>query len=413
MKKEHMLRMALFITGAVMIGFLCAFLWSTGKATVKKPVDMREKIRLIAPYSIAKHRQALEEVVSGYERENPSIHIEVEYISREDYKRQIGLRQDEGNIADVIICDSSITPQLIKMGVFKKLPPDMVHREDAHKVEELWDSVQRDGIDYGAPLTCDPYVLFYDRDIFRTKELDVPETWDDVLAAGMSVKEQGGYGFGFSANDPEVVAQFFLLMLYSRGGDIYHIDEEAGVKSLTDIQEMSARKILPPNLINQNQEDLSRAFSQGTMRMMVNQMSMQSIWKEQKPNFSVGIAKLPGGSENFSFLTGDVIGLTNRASDTAGHFVEYIQREGVYERFCSGLDAIQARRGSKSADMENAEAYRLLETPNRAMVAKDSWFAISKQIAGGVLSCMSDESVDPVQIAEGMQETVRVDILEN
>jgi len=84
-----------------------------------------------------------------------------------------------------------------------------------------------DGKTMGIPGVIDPYVVFYNREIFDQKGIPYPTpdwTWDDFLAAAKATRdpESGIYGYGstnFFAPDTRYTES--LVFIYQHGGELF------------------------------------------------------------------------------------------------------------------------------------------------------------------------------------------------
>ena len=121
MSRKKILWGAAAFTGVLIAAVFLLFLRSGARKTQEQETAGTKTIRVMAPYSAGVHKRTLEAAAQGYEKDHPETAVEIEYIPEENYKREVGLRQDEGNNADIIICSSSAMPPLIQMGVFREL----------------------------------------------------------------------------------------------------------------------------------------------------------------------------------------------------------------------------------------------------------------------------------------------------
>ena len=123
----------------------------------------------------------------------------------------------------------------------------------SHYTESSYEQYRLDDAIYGVPETQTFNVMFYRKDILDELELEVPETWQDLIemlptiqgnnlsvgiptAAGSSNSTAAGAAM---SNMPDLSMYFALL--YQYGGDMYNeegtkttVDDEAGIKAFDD-----------------------------------------------------------------------------------------------------------------------------------------------------------------------------------
>lgn len=417
MKKVRFLWRTVWILCVSIIVVIIMFFKQNNPDTERKKEVYENVVKIMAPYTTHDQRNALNTVARKYEGSHTGTKVRIEYIPRENYKREIALHQDEQNMADIVICSSVQMQSLIKMGIFKTYPVTGKMKRSA--LTELWSSVMYNGEYYGKPLTSDPYVLFYNKDAMDEKGLSVPSDWSSFMDTIEKIPAKGSYGFGFAASSSEESAKFFMLMLYAKQGNLYTIEQRAGISAFTDLQYMKQKEILPPNIINLNQEDMANAFSRGEVRMIISQLSMEAVIRENKPSFAVGVAQIPGEKSDWTFEVGDDIGLTVNAGTEAKKFLDYLFEEKTYMGLCKGMQVIPVF----GEDYQNNEEFyyegknslmKDLKTENsdHTIVVNEAWFSIAEELAEGVNACLEGSSESPEIIAKEIQDAVRVSILE-
>lgn len=83
---------------------------------------------------------------------------------------------------------------------------------------------------YGLPFATDTWAMVYNTEVMAEAGIDqIPETWDDLLAASRKVKEIGKIGFGFAAGSSGANTIWFLANFnwWSDGGALV-VDDGAG-----------------------------------------------------------------------------------------------------------------------------------------------------------------------------------------
>ncbi len=100
-----------------------------------------------------------------------------------------------------------------------------------------WNDGTKDGV-YGLPETQNFSLLFYREDVMEELGLEVPETWDELIAELPTIQ---GNSLTVAVPFPDILLPDITIlnsMMYQRGGEIYDvekkrtlIDEEAGVSA--------------------------------------------------------------------------------------------------------------------------------------------------------------------------------------
>lgn len=402
----------------ILCGVSLNFVFENQSTSQPKPEEGRI-LRVLAPYQSRLQQQILKEVAKDYENQAENVVVEIEFLNREEYKKEIAMRMDSGENVDLIICDGAIMPALIDMGVFQDISSHITaEKKNSIRYQGLWDSVKSNGKYFGTPFTCDPYVLFYNKDTLDKKELSLPKSWEDLVDLSSNIQEYGSKGFGFPALTQDERTAFYSCMLYSMGGNYRNINREGGVRALDVLDTLKNQKNIPRDMINWSKEDTAYAFAKGQVEMMANSLSSIGILRSTHMNFQPGITCLPGEIKSSCILTGENIGLTDKAAFGAMDFLDYLYEPEVMERITYAMDTlpilqndhyrmkkIRPDDGEKLADIFLEEGYTI--EPH------DAWFEISAAISDGVYTMLSPgKEKSEEAISSEMHEKVKVSILE-
>ena len=153
----------------------------------------------------------------------------------------------------------------------------------------MWSSTRKDGKYYGIPFTCDPYVLFYREDVFEENQLEVPQTWEELMECGKTIQKMGVKSIGIAGKRETETANVFQLMLYSMGGNFRSISQDTGVEAFDYFWKMARYGMLSKEMMNYTQEDLAREFAEGKISIMINQMSTARKKLDWEEMFSLAI----------------------------------------------------------------------------------------------------------------------------
>lgn len=413
----------LMLLGVLLILFLLVRDYSGNSQEQSQAVSQgaeRKVLRILAPYETAVNSRMLQEMASQYSGIENNPKVEIDFISKNDFKKEICMNLDQNRLADLIICDNSIMPALINLNVLRDLSD---YIEETAKVPHYflgqWNNTRSDGKYYGIPFTCDPYVLIWNKNLFDKSDVDLPKTWDELKTAARKVQRVGIYGIGIGARQPEEIAALFMQMLYSTGGSIREINGEGGMKVFELLYYLKASKLLPVQCINWNQLDLTNKFMDGEVAMMINNLSALSVIKNGNVDFEVGAGVVPFEKKENYMFHGKNIGISITADyDASIEFLDYITDKDIVSKIAEETETIPVQMDVEY-DFRN-DGYVLdrefIQKQKEHGIAKsslNSWFDISAAISDGVYQLISETAPSLRNIADTMQDKVRIAIIEN
>ncbi|SHK13362.1 ABC-type glycerol-3-phosphate transport system, substrate-binding protein [Anaerocolumna jejuensis DSM 15929] len=409
--------------GVVLVLFLLISNY-TGNS-IKQPRAVSQKaerkvLRILSPYESAENSKLLQDIADQYSRIENNPKVEIDFISKNDFKKEICLNLDQNHLADLIICDNSIMPALINLNVLRDLSG---YIDETSKVSHYslgqWNNTRSDGKYYGIPFTCDPYVLIWNKSLFEKSGVPVPKTWEDLKAAARRVQKVGIYGIGIGAGQPEEITALILQLLYSTGGSIREINGEGGIKVFELLYFLKTNKLLPVQCINWNQLDLTNKFLDGEIAMMINNLSALSVIKMNHADFQVGVAAVPYEKKENYMFHGKNIGISVTADYAASvKFLDYITDKSMAERIAEATETIPVQVDA-DYDFNNdgyAVSREFIQKQKEHGIAKsslNSWFDISAAISDGIYQLLSETEPSLHSIADSMQDKVRIGIIEN
>ena len=400
-------------TMALVIIVLLTVLWPRRQNDESGQEEPVREITVISSYEVPAHQEALKKIAENYEAQQDGISVVIEFVSKESFREEVCLRVEREEDIDLVICDRMMMPALIDMNLLQEINITEPVRNRMN-YQKMWASTLSNGRYYGVPLTCDPYVLFYRRDILESWE--VPETWEELLDTGTGLRQMGRYSMGFPAKRTEEAAEFFLLMLYSMGGNLYSLDGDAGLGAMDTISEMWNRGLLPDNIINLSDKDLAGMFSDGNLLMMVNRLSMGTVIQEASVTFEVGIAQFPQDTAGGRFLMGDNVGLAENAVPEAQEFLRYLCTSEISEQLAEAMGTFPVYtehdyepKKTSWCGTESLESLFLEES--RMIEPYGSWYQISGELSDG-MQLLLKGNTDIRNVAERLQDQIRVAIME-
>ena len=190
--------------------------------------------------------------------------------------------------------------------------------------------------------------MMYRKDIFEQLGIEVPTTWDEVLAAAEKIKEAGvvDYPLGATMKTGWNLAQDFNNMFLGFGGTFVNddstpaINSEAGVKALEMMKKLTA--YMDPEYLVSDSTYVQQQFQQGKIAMANLWASRAGAMDDDKESQVVGLVEtaaaplaMEGGSPATT-LWWDGIVLAKNQTDEQAEAAFRVAMEGLDKDMVSG-----------------------------------------------------------------------------
>lgn len=388
-----------------------------GRPTAVEELPAPAQITVMAPFEIREHRETMEKIAAEYSALPGKPEVKLEFFSQDVYQKEICMEMDQGELADIIICENVMMPSLVDIGVFQDIT-DEIEREkkESRYYINFWSNTRSDGRIYGVPFTCDPAVIFYNKGMFEQKDLEVPQTWEELIQTSGAVQKLGTYALGMAFMPSEEVVAVFLQNLYAAGASIREINSEDGFRVFEFLEKLRVKNLVHPESLNWNQTDLADAFMGGKAAMAVGSLSMAAHLEKASEELEIGVMRLPIDRRAVYMLHGKNVGITVDADmGEALDFLDYLTSYEISNRIAKELHTVPVWVGGEyDYDQRIALDEEWIDSLVSSSMSKSSfssWFIISAEIADGVKRIFySDEEIR--SIADDMQDKVRIAIIE-
>jgi len=133
--------------------------------------------------------------VKEYMEQNPDVHINVDYVLNDAYKEKVRVLVSSDELPDVFTAWSdSFAKNLVSSE--RIMPLNEVIQDDEEWSSKIIDSqfggFTFDDTTYGIPFTVDGKAFFYNKAVFEENNIEVPTTYDELLAA-LDKLQNAGY----------------------------------------------------------------------------------------------------------------------------------------------------------------------------------------------------------------------------
>lgn len=159
--------------------------------------------------------------------------LEVESVDDATYKTKIRVMLQANELPDVFYTwGGSYSTPFLDAGVLYPLEDAL--DESGYKLMDVYAQPEADGHIYAAPTSAlETYAVFYNKDVFADLGMEVPETWDELLAVVDACNEKGIGAMALGDKDRWEGDLFYNMMVIREDADAFKNAME-GDGSFTD-----------------------------------------------------------------------------------------------------------------------------------------------------------------------------------
>jgi multiple sugar transport system substrate-binding protein len=295
----------------------------------------REKnvIRFWQFWSDVNTKPVIEELVAEFESQNPGIEVEI-----------TDLTWANGHDKLVISFAADNPPDLMELGsdwVAEFAANDLLFEIESDLPENFLYPATWKGKTYGLPWLLASRVLFFNVDLLKQADVDVPQNWDELETACENIQELGDDYFGFGCNSAEKHRLYkkFLPFLWSNDGRVL---SEDGKKSELDSPEASEALEYYLNLCDcgliESQRRLEEYFREGKIGFVISGGWLLRRLRKFEPEFEYAITPFfkKDGTIGRSFFGGEYLSVYNKSKnkEMAVKLAEFLTTKTNAQRLC-------------------------------------------------------------------------------
>ncbi len=164
----------------------------------------------------------LKEVIKGFEKENPKVHVEITVVA--DAQTKFGTAIAAGTTPDIAALYTQQQYPLLLTNAFAPVPKGLVDPKSFFPGS--YEQGVVDGVAYSVPWYSYTYAVIYRKDFAEAAGVSAPQTTDDLIPFLKGLEKGGakkglGYDVGWNSFDGEDLA----LWSYSEGAKLLNDDE--------------------------------------------------------------------------------------------------------------------------------------------------------------------------------------------
>ncbi|MEH7116732.1 extracellular solute-binding protein [Neobacillus vireti] len=300
-----------------------------------------------AQFSIVKN------IISDYEKQHPDVKIETEILNPDQYRDKLKVLASSNELPDIGMTwsDGFIKPY-VDGGMLEPLD-DVVNKDPELKdafIPGVKESYAVNGKTYGLPLELNISYVFYNKEIFKKYNLEVPKTFEEYKNVVKTLAKNGVIPATVGAKDGWPASFWFMYLADRIGGPTILTDVIHGKAKMTDPAVVKAAQEVQ-NLVDmggfvKGASALSNDDAKGYFMNEKAAMFLTATW--ELPNYTtspdvkqefkdkIGYFKFPTyeggkGTDINSYVGGPGVGLfvakDSKVKKEAKDFVGYLVKE--------------------------------------------------------------------------------------
>jgi raffinose/stachyose/melibiose transport system substrate-binding protein len=155
----------------------------------------------------------LEAIIAEFNKVYPNITIKFDPTNPPDYNATLRTQLEGGTGPDLYYLRSFATSrQLFEEGFIEPLA-DLPGLKENFSEASLGPWSAADGTPYGVPFIAVSHGVYYNKNIFQELGIEIPTTWQELLAAAQTIKDAGYTPFANASGDAWTIAEIVFMNL--------------------------------------------------------------------------------------------------------------------------------------------------------------------------------------------------------
>lgn len=303
------------------------------------------------------HQKALDTIIQKFNDQQEDYIVEAKYVPFADFKKQLSIGASADELPDLVILDNPDHASYAAMGIFA----DITGKFDvSNYYGGPVNSCTLDGKLYGVPFGSNCLTLFYNEDMLKAADCEVPTTWDELQEVAKKCTTDTVSGFAFCSLQNEEGTFNFLPWVWSTGATSYEINSEGGIKALNHVKDLVDSGAMTKEAINWTQGDTMNQFISGNLAMMINGTWQIPTMREEVPDLKWNVAKIPQDQQQASGLGGENYAVIAGGNEEGAiKFLEYATSEETCLYMMNAMGYISADKTIAEGQFEGDATYQV------------------------------------------------------
>ncbi len=241
-------------------------------------------------------------IFAEYEKQNPAVKIELISIPFPVMKQKLIVSLRSGDAPDMGYVGGRWLQEMQAAGFLADLTDFAASLDKNDFYAKPWITATVDNKIYGIPDRVDPWMFFYNVDMFKQAGIaEFPKTMAELVEATQKITKSGQYGFGMvGANDATLIGRF-LNILYAFQGDFLTpdgrqaaINNPGGVAALQFYGDLLNKwKVAQPSAMGNSNKDVRQLLLTNQVAMMIDGPWARGTLRQMNPNLNWSAGQMP------------------------------------------------------------------------------------------------------------------------
>ena len=327
------------------------------------------------------NNEILQELVSEFEKENDGVKIKI--TSSPDAVTALKTRLTKNDIPDLLLTGGDVTfAELKEAGVLENLTDKSYVNDVQDAYNEMVTNLYDDEDLYGVPYAANASGIIYNKDIFEKAGIEVPETWDELMAATEKFKSDGIQPFELTFKDTWTMNAIWNSLAPSLEPTNFISDRKAEKTTFSDDYTEITEKYLKileyaqPDFMGTTYGDGNVAFAEGKAAMMINGNWAIPEIKKTNPDINVGLFPFPSSNDiDKNYVTSGIdvmisVGADSEKKEDIDKFIEFVLEKENAEKYINDQFAFSAVKDVEQNDpsldgvKQEIEAGKIVDFPD-------------------------------------------------
>jgi raffinose/stachyose/melibiose transport system substrate-binding protein len=290
-------------------------------------------------------------ILDVFHASHPDITVKFDPTNPPDYNATLRTQLETGTAPDLFFVRSFATGQDLFENGFVASLKDLPGLSDSVSAASNAPWASESGEPFAVPIAAVSHGIYYNQDLFEANGIEVPTTWEELLAAAQTLQDAGVTPFANGTKDEWDINEVVLMSVIPNNiggldGRTAYLNGERCFNDADIAASFQQVKDLAPYLPNgftaTGYSDSTQLFTQGEAAMLFDGSWQISAVESQEPSFNWSVFAVPppaGKDEYVSFHVDAAIGMNPATEhpEQARTFLEWLETTEFNDAFANNV----------------------------------------------------------------------------